>query len=585
MNIIQAILGKNFQSRSADFLDDRFFPGLQDLRPTKIGKYVSLEQCLQNPTVFACCRIRSESVAVLGRAIYKQRRDGGKDLVKRDPRQKVLGKFPNPELTRFEFEQMLIIQDLIYGNAFAQIVRDENTFKPIAMWPLLSRKMEVARDPKTQMLVYRYDIGAGQKRIFPEWEIYHRRGPTLNGILGLSVFELALDSFTLGMALEEYCCRIFENDSTPRGLLVHKAKLDKQTKDIIREEWKKAHGGLVNKGGVGILDMELDYKQVGQNNDVMQFVETMGHQREVICSWFRVPQHMAGILTRSTNNNIQQQSLEFMRDTLAPDLTRIELSYERDLLTEQEKDEGWFIKHRIEDLLRGDIPEQTTQMVQQLLNGIRNVNEVRQEKDLNPVEGGDEYWKPMNIGVLGQPNVAPGANLEQNEPPQQQKDENQANIDENQPENEENPPKKAKKGTKRADFACYKPALLDACRRVVGREVVAFEKKLGAAKAPKEVFDWYEEFQETQPEYTEKALIPIIETIRAVEGTILRTDQAEIITAVIMNERLRSQAELVAKPALFEMSQTLSFWRDNKAARMANDLQLALEVLNHETAS
>ena len=584
MNLIEAVLGKNYQQRGAEFLDDRFFPGLQYLRPTKTGKYVTLEQCLQNPTVYACVRIRTESVAVLSRQLYRRRKDGGKDPVKsNDPRQLMLQKFPNPEMTRFEFEQIMGMQDLIYGNAFAQIKRDDK-FRPVELWPLRSRQMEVGRDKVTHELIYRYDIGNGQKQTMRQWEIHHRRGPSLDGILGLSVFELALNSFSLGMALEEYCCRIFENDASPRGLLVHKAKLDKQTKDIIREEWKKRHGGLVNKGEIGILDMELDYKQIGGNNDVMQFIETMGHQREAICSWFRVPQHMAGVLTRSTNNNIQQQSLEFVRDTLCPELTRIELSMDRDLLTEQEKQDGHFIKHKIEDLLRGDIPERTTQLVQLLLNGLKSVNEVRQELDDNPIDGGDEYWKPLNIGTLGeenpQPQLAPVPvantnNLLEKEP-------NQPENTPNQPEIDQKPAKKTKSQKKRGEYAAFKPVLLDACRRSVGRETVAFERALTAAKTSKDIFDWYQDSNKAHAEFAERILTPVLDTVRAVTETLLRSEQNQIINSVIKHDREQSQKNLVDKPELRSMSETLADWREHKAERLTEYLLNELEALSHE---
>lgn len=521
MNIIQAVLGRTLQKRGADWLDDRFFPSIMELRPTKTGKLLSLEQLLQNPTVFACCRIRTESVAVLSRQIYRPRSDGGWEPVKRtDPRQKLLGRFPNSQMSRFEFEQTMGFQDLIYGNAFAYIERDDK-FKPVAMWPLQSRNMKVARDKNTGLMVFKYRKPGGEERTFMDWEIHHRRGPSLDGILGLSVFELAMNSFALGLALEEYCCRIFENDASPRGFLTHKAKLDTAAKERIREEWQKKHGGLANAGNVGILDMELDFKTVGQTNDVMQFVETYGHQREIVCSWFRIPQHMAGVLTRSTNNNIQQQSLEFMRDTLAPDLERIEERLDHDILTDDEKDLGYRTKHRIEDLLRGDIPEQTQQLVLQIQNGIRSVNEARKEKDLNPIEGGDEYLKPLNMGVIGQPDPVQnppgsGENPQQNEP----------DPAANEQKTEKKP---AKTNKKRAEVTDFAPILEDACKRIVGREFVAMERECKRAKNFKELHDFAEKFYPEFKENGEKALRPIFDSMQAATGLLLRSESTRLI--------------------------------------------------------
>lgn len=577
MNLIQAVLGKRMQQRAADWLDDRFFQ-VKELRPEGSSEGIPIDECLKNPTVFSCVRVRAEGVATLSRFLYRETKAGGREVVKRDPRNLMLSKFANPEMTRVDLELMLNFQDQMYGNAFAQIRRDEK-FRPYELWPLPSRRMEVARDPKTGLLVYRYKLPDGSKKTMLEWEIHHRRGPSLDGILGLSTFELAMGSIQLGLSLEEYCNRVFQNDASPRGILTHKAKLSPESKDIIRKEWKMRHGGIANAGEIGILDMELDYKQVGMTNDVAQFVETYGKHREIICSWFRVPQHMVGILDRATFSNIAQQSQEFIRDTLIPDLERIELALMRDLLTQDEKAAGYFIEHVVEGMMRGDFGEQSDFMVKELLNGVRSVNEIRRWKNLNPVEGGDEHWKPMNIGILGQDT--------QNIPPQGQQmvdPQEPQETDENLPKNDQKAQKNVEKPAKRAEFRAFSPIIDDACRRILGREIAAFQREIKRAKTSKEFFDFCQEFTPQTLEFGEKALKPVLEVVGAATGALLRADETRINRAAMDFYKSELEKQLLADPGLPGLAKTTEERAATAAASLAEFLITTLEGAENDEA-
>lgn len=587
MNIIQAVLGKGGQKRAAEWLDDRYFmqglfaKSVTDLRPAGDGSYRTLEDCLKNPTVWRCCNVRMNMVARLPRYIYKRRKDGGKDLVKRDPRQRMINIKANSRgLSRFRFEQDMILQELLYGNAFAYLEHDDK-MRAVEWYPLQSKNMEVAFNKATNKFAYRYLIpGTTEKVDIPYWKIHHRRGPSLDGVLGLSIFELAMNAFSMGLSMQEYTARLLQNDATPRGLILHSAKLDQKAKDDIRKGWKERYGGPQNAGEIGVLDADLKFQQLGVNNDVLQFVETFAQQRELVPDWFNVPQHMAGVLTRSTNNNIEQQSREFIRDCLGPELVRLELQMMLDLLFEDELDD-LVIEHKIEALMWGDFAEQTQYMQGEVDRGIKSINEVRAWKNLNPVAGGDVLRVPLNYGVLG----PDGAVIvpEQPEPKQEPQNEPENDeIDEKEAEIDEKPAKKSKKAKKRADFANYKPIIEDACRRIVGREVVALEKAIKRASTSKEVFDFCDTFYNEQIEHGERALLPVLDVIGATTAAVLRCDQVRIISTTLTGYKAQAQEALVARPALVEMRATCEDWANNKAADLTTRILELLDEVNND---
>jgi len=515
--------------------------------------------------------VRANAVAQLPRHLYRRRKDGGKDLVKRDPRQRMINLRANKRTSHFEFEIDMMFQELMYGNSFAWIERDYK-FKPHSWWALRSKNMEVAWSKELDDVVYRYSMpGSNETVILRSWDVHHRRGPSLDGILGLSPFELGLNAFALGISMQEYMAKFMENDATPRGLLTHKAKLEQKTKDDIREAWKKRHGGPQNAGEIGILDMELDFKQIGVDNNVLQYVETFGQQRELVCDWFNLQQHMAGILTESTNNNIEQQYREFIGQTLNPDLRSKEERMNIDLLFDDELDD-LFIEHRVEALMKGDFAEQNETMTKEILAGVKSPNEVRAWKNLNPVEGGDFHFFPMAYGRLTEEGLEPPKQPETGEDPQDQPD-----TDINQDVNAQKGALKDKKPRKRAEFRDFSPVLEDACRRIVGREVAAMSKEIARAKTPKDVFDFAESFYPGQVEHAERVLSPVLDTVRAVTGDFLRSEQVDVINQVLVSYRANTQKQLVEQPALAQMATTCESWKASKAEQLMTDIFSALE--------
>lgn len=549
-----------------------------DLRPTASGRMMSIEECLKNPTVWKCCNVRANAIATLPRYVYKRLRPKGKEVNKRDPRNRMINLFASSRVTAVEFERDMMFQMLIYGNAFALIERDEK-FKPIKWYCLRSKNMEVAYSEVLQDYVYRYRVpGKNEKVELRSWQVHHRRGPSLDQVLGLSVFELALNSFTLGISMQEYMARLIENDATPRGLLFTEAVLSDDTKDKIRKKWMEKYGGPAKAGEIGILDAKMQFKQVGSNNDVLEFVDTFKNQKETVADWFMVPYPMAGIMEGFANNTMEQQNRDFMQNCLGPDLRQNEQTMMRDLLFEDELDD-YFIEHVVEARMKGDFPEQTSYMVAEIMAGVKNINEVRDWKNMNPVEGGDVNFFPMNYAPLTEVEALALAKLvtqqvTQENPPgtdlQPQVTDKKKDVT-NQPKN---PVKRS------VELAAFKPIVEDACRRIVGREVVALEREIKRAKTSKEIFDFVETFSSEQIEYSEKILLPIMITIGDVSGDILRSDQKRIISSVTSHFAAATKETLIEKPALAQMSESVQDWAANRASEMSEQIITLLEQVN-----
>lgn len=128
----------------------RFFIG-----SSSSGKNVNERSAMQMTAVYSCVRILSEAVASLPLHAYKYNGDGGKEKAVKHPLYFLLHDEPNPEMTSFVFRETLMTHLLLWGNAYAQIIRNGKG-EIIAPYPLMPNRMTVDRDDKGQ-LYYQYN--------------------------------------------------------------------------------------------------------------------------------------------------------------------------------------------------------------------------------------------------------------------------------------------------------------------------------------------------------------------------------------------------------------------------------------------
>lgn len=361
------------------------------------GELISERNALQIVTVMACVRVLAESVASLPLKVYSITPTGRQEAVDA-ALYNLLAYSPNSEMTAFTFFETLVGCLALTGNGYAQIERSVSG-SPIALWPLHPLKTEPVRDAQGN-LCYRTSDGmqSGKARVIPAADVLHIPLFGWDGTKGLSPIQQAAQALGLTRAAERFGSKYFGNGSKPGGVLSYKGSLDAKQRAEARESWQATQGGR-NQGRTAILAGEWSYQQLGLSPEDSQFLATRQFQRAEICALFRVPPHMAGDTTRLSNGNHEQQSLQFVTDTLRPYLGRIEQEIARKLLPKQGRSANkYIISFDVSERLRGDF--QTT--MQGLATGRQwgavSANEFRKALGMNP--GGPEldvYLTPVNM--------------------------------------------------------------------------------------------------------------------------------------------------------------------------------------------
>ena len=303
------------------------------------GEVVNERSAMQIATVYACVRLLAETVAGLPLHLFRDIGNSAKEKASDHPLYRLLYRQPNPEMTSFSFRETLMTHLLLWGNAYAQIIRDGRN-NILALYPLLPEYMETDRDDKGRIyyIYHAYtDEKPGKKNqdiYFRYDEVFHVPGLGFNGLIGFSPIAMMKNALGTTLAVEKYGSAFFKNGAQPSGVLEHPGIL--KNPDKIRQNWSDVYGGSNNAHKVAVLEEGMKYTAISLPPEDSQFLSTREFGVNEICRIFRVPPHMVQDLSHSTFSNIEHQSIDFVVHTLTPWLVRFEQSITKDLLLPDE---------------------------------------------------------------------------------------------------------------------------------------------------------------------------------------------------------------------------------------------------------
>jgi len=386
--------------KSADPMDSRALLEMIAAGAVAVsGVQINNTSALRYAAFFACLKVLAEDVGKLPIKLYKERPDRGRDVAKGHKVHRLISRRPNAFMTASEFWEMCVVHVVLRGNfyAFKVMVGGE----VVELLPL-SPGAVVPKLRDDWSLWYDVKFANGTRDVLPASQIFHVRGLSLDGFRGLSALEYARETLGLGIAAERHGAKLFVNGANPGGALETEQTLTDEVFDRVKTSWNEKHTGLENSHKVAILEGGLKWTSVTMTNTDAQWLENRKHTDNQICGLLRVPPHKIAILDRSTNNNIEHQSLDYVNDGLMPHLNRIENRIRVDLLNERDE-EDHFAKFNVAALLRGDMKARSQFYKDMVYIGAYSPNDVLELEDRNPRELGDIYLTPSNMNINGRP--------------------------------------------------------------------------------------------------------------------------------------------------------------------------------------
>lgn len=366
-------------------------------RVSVAGKEVNAKTALQVSTVVGCVRAIGEGIAQVPLKLVQESAGGKKRKATEHPLYNVLATRPNPWQTSFEFRETLAWHVVLCGNSFSfknvvgGTVRELIPFEP--------GQVRVTRTDDRR-LAYEVTLENGKTQVFPAEAIWHVRGPSWNTWMGLEAVQLAREAIGLAMATEEQHARMHKNGVRASGVYSVDGTLTPKQFEDLRNWIEKEMGGIENAGRPMVLDRAAKWLNTSMTGIDAQHLETRKHQIEEICRFFRVMPIMVGYSDKATTYaSSEQMFIAHLIHTLAPWYQRLEQSIDANLLTEKERQAGYYSQFVEEGLLRGSTKDTKDVLLGYVNGGLMKPNEARAKLDMDPDEdpASDRLRIPANI--------------------------------------------------------------------------------------------------------------------------------------------------------------------------------------------
>lgn len=361
------------------------------------GVVVSEDTALTNAAVWACVRVIAETVAALPWRVYRKTA-GGREAMNSHAVDWLLNNQPNGEQTAFAFREQMMVHALTWGNAYAEIERDM-AGRVTALWPLTPDRVCVRRNAAGE-LVYEVTDADGLRSALAAPDVLHLHGLAFDGLVGYSPVRMAARSIGLGIAQDSFGAAFYGNGTTFGGMVevpaTMKAEQIKEMEDYLNAKHRgpdKAFTTRIVANGAKYINPSMPLVDA-------QFIESRRFAVTEVARWFRVPPHKIADLERSTNNNIEHQSIEFVTDTIVPWVTRLEQEVNVKLFGARAVG-NVYTKMAVNALMRGDAASRANFYRTMTQMGAMSINEVRELEELNGIgDAGDEHLVQLNQTTL-----------------------------------------------------------------------------------------------------------------------------------------------------------------------------------------
>lgn len=383
---------------------------------TKAGVPINDETALRISAVLQGIRFLCQTTAQLPRFIFQHRDDGqGRDKDTQHPLNRIIRFQPNAWQTSFQFIELLTAHALMRGIGVAERV-DNEAGQLVALIPQSPDSLERITQRDDGRLRYHYRRNDGSPKVLLQEQVLSVSGFGVDGVKGLALVQQMRETAGLSVATENYGASFFSNSAMPRVVLSSPHAVKGDTRTRMKDDWNRAYGGDRHHG-TALLEEGTKVDVLSTKNDEAQFIETRKFLIAEFSRHLDVTPHRLSDLEKSSFNNVEQMSLETVIYSLTPWVKRWEQSMYRDLLTEEDKNAGYFVEFNLDGLLRGDTEARTKLYQSGIMAGWLTRNEVRQLENLNPLPGLDTPLQAVNQAPVTEDEGAEDDSAETATPP------------------------------------------------------------------------------------------------------------------------------------------------------------------------
>ena len=382
-----------------------FTAGLGRIFNTDSGETINAQTSLTYSSVWQATSLISQTVAGLPLEVYSRNSDDDREKMRLHPAWPLLNLSPSSDvdITAFSFKETLQAHALTWGNAYAEIGRN-NAGRPVSLSILPPANTYPDVDDDGMLFYWTNTNRRDEMRQIMPRNLIHIKGLSDDGLQGYSVFQMARNSWGLGLAAEKHGNRHFRNNARPNIALKTTAHLNEDQATALRERFEDRHRGLNAESSTAVLSGGLEIVPFSISNEDSQWLQSRQFQRQEVAAWFNVPPHMLGDSSTTGYNSIQEENRRFLQQTLMPWLRKWTAELDLKLLDGNERrGKSTYWEHNLASLIESDSTAMVDQVTKLIASEVITTNEARRRLNMNKRDDGKgDQFKNPNITTTDQ---------------------------------------------------------------------------------------------------------------------------------------------------------------------------------------
>lgn len=350
------------------------------------GVSVSETTALTLSAVWRACNVVAGTIGTLPLRTIRTTPDGTREVIS-----SFLDEPAGPDsLTSLEWAEEVVWHLLLHGNAFL-LHRLNGAGALVGLEPIHPLSVGTQWDAtRVGGKLYKVNLNDGTSVDCDASNMTQIMGPTLDGLLGMSVITLARNSLGTAIAGDQAAARLFRSGAMISGLVTPEEDLDADEALAIRDDFRQSALGSDNAGGVAVINRKLKFTPWTMSAEDAQFLDSRKFSIEEVARWFGVPPHLLMQTEKQTSwgTGVEEQNRGLRQFALLHWTTRIERRLSRLIPRTQQPEFDYSM------LERPSTSDEWALLTNTVNAGLLTPNEARRRMNLPPVAGGDQLRVP-----------------------------------------------------------------------------------------------------------------------------------------------------------------------------------------------
>lgn len=356
------------------------------------------ESALAIPCLMQGLSIICDTIASMPIYLYKEE-DSFQQVYKNDPRSRALSSMANETLTSFNYKRVILKDLVLYGKAYSPI--RELTEKSVILDYVPQNLVNPRKDGQgyyfevngysTDVMGERFNkevVNFGDMMVF-------LRNVKYNSISGQGLLDVAGDTIALSLSESNYLVNLFKNGLSAKAVLNSKSPFKKEIKEQLKRDLQEFYSGSKNAGKMLVLEGDISVLPLSITPTDAKIIESKKLTITDIARFLNIPKHMLNLDRGSaTYSNITQERLQLLQNTLTPYTVILEECFNQKLLTEEEKEQGYYFQCDTSEMLKLTPEDQAKYMIDLFRENIVTIEEVRSTLNLG---GSEDIIKELKI--------------------------------------------------------------------------------------------------------------------------------------------------------------------------------------------